>query len=61
MVKEMAKAAVVVGADGIMVEVHNKPEEAMSDGPQSLLPRKFDEMMRELEVIANVSNKQMQV
>ncbi|MDM8533846.1 3-deoxy-7-phosphoheptulonate synthase [Clostridiaceae bacterium HSG29] len=60
MVKEMAKAAVVVGADGIMVEVHNKPEEAMSDGPQSLLPKKFDEMMRELEVIANISNKKMQ-
>ena len=60
MVKEMAKAAVIVGADGIMVEVHNKPEEAMSDGPQSLLPKKFDEMMRELEVIANISNKQMQ-
>jgi len=60
MVKEMAKAAVVVGADGIMVEVHNKPEEAMSDGPQSLLPKKFDEMMRELEAIANISNKKMQ-
>jgi|LGVF01.1.fsa_nt_gb 3-deoxy-7-phosphoheptulonate synthase len=60
MVKEMAKAAVVVGADGIMVEVHNKPLEALSDGPQSLLPKKFDEMMKELEIIAKISNKEMQ-
>ncbi|MEA1975427.1 MAG: 3-deoxy-7-phosphoheptulonate synthase [Bacillota bacterium] len=59
MVKEMAKAAVVVGADGIMVEVHNKPLEALSDGPQSLLPKKFDEMMKELEIIAKISNKEM--
>ncbi len=60
MVKEMAKAAVVVGADGIMVEVHNKPEEAFSDGPQPLLPSKFDILMKELEVIAKISGKELQ-
>lgn len=60
MVKEMAKAAVVVGADGIMVEVHNNPKEAFSDGPQSLLPKKFSELMKELEQIAEISKKEMQ-
>ncbi|HHD78786.1 MAG TPA: hypothetical protein ENK98_03995, partial [Epsilonproteobacteria bacterium] len=48
----MAKAAVVVGADGIMVEVHNNPEEALSDGMQSLYPEGFAQMMKEMEILA---------
>jgi 3-deoxy-7-phosphoheptulonate synthase len=40
-----ANAAVAVGADGLIVEVHPNPEEAYSDGPQSLLPEEFEHMM----------------
>ncbi|SFM13518.1 DAHP synthetase I family protein, partial [Halanaerobium salsuginis] len=47
-----ARAAVAVGADGIMVEVHPHPEAALSDGPQSLKPAKFAQMMEELQVIS---------
>jgi 3-deoxy-7-phosphoheptulonate synthase len=60
MVKAMAKAAVVVGADGIMVEVHHDPENAKSDGPQSLLPSKFDELMQELKQVAEISGRTLQ-
>ncbi|MBI3014502.1 MAG: 3-deoxy-7-phosphoheptulonate synthase [Candidatus Tectomicrobia bacterium] len=45
----MAKAAIAAGADGIMVEVHPRPEEAFSDGPQSLKPSKFEKLMVELQ------------
>ena len=55
----MAKAAVVVGADGIMVEVHNNPEEALSDGMQSLYPEEFAQMVREIEVIAGAVGKKL--
>ena len=50
----MALAAVAAGADGIMVEVHHDPEKALSDGPQALLPVQFDEMMKQIKLIANV-------
>jgi len=43
-----------------MVEVHNEPEQALSDGPQSLLPNKFEELMKELEQVAAISGKRMQ-
>lgn len=49
LVRPLAKAAVAVGADGLMTEVHPKPEEAWSDGPQSLRPEEFSQMMHELE------------
>ena len=52
LVSTMAKAAVAAGADGLMVEVHPNPEEAFSDGSQSLYPDKFDEMMKELKSVA---------
>lgn len=48
----LARAAVAVGADGIMVEVHSNPEKAMSDGPQSLYPEQFKEMLAALRLIA---------
>lgn len=48
----LAKAAVAVGADGLILEVHPKPEEALSDGPQSLLPEQFAKLMGELRSIA---------
>lgn len=44
----MAKAAVAAGADGLIVEVHPRPEEAFSDGSQSLKPSKFERLMREI-------------
>ena len=50
----MARAAVASGADGILVEVHNHPETALSDGPQSIYPNQFARMMDELEQIAPV-------
>ncbi|MGH9798763.1 MAG: 3-deoxy-7-phosphoheptulonate synthase, partial [Blastocatellia bacterium] len=49
LVKPLAKASVAVGADGLMAEVHPKPEEAWSDGPQSLRLEEFDQLMREIE------------
>jgi 3-deoxy-7-phosphoheptulonate synthase len=50
----MARAAVAAGADGLIVEVHNHPEMALSDGPQSIYPRQFHEMMGEIGQIAPV-------
>lgn len=55
----MARAAVAAGADGIMVEVHHDPEKAFSDGPQALLPHQFEDMMRQLKLIANVISRSM--
>jgi 3-deoxy-7-phosphoheptulonate synthase len=54
LVSPMARGAVAVGADALMVEVHSHPERALSDGEQSLLPEKFARMMRELREIAPV-------
>jgi 3-deoxy-7-phosphoheptulonate synthase len=53
-VTPLSRAAIAVGADGLMVEVHNKPDEAMSDGPQSLFPDQFDELMGQVRQIAAV-------
>ncbi len=52
LVAPMALAAVAAGADGIMVEVHPKPEEALSDGPQALLPLRFHRLMADLKRVA---------
>jgi 3-deoxy-7-phosphoheptulonate synthase len=48
----MARAAVAAGADGLLIEVHNDPDRAWSDGAQSLHPAQFDELMRQLRIIA---------
>lgn len=50
----LARAAVAVDADGLIIEVHNKPEEALSDGPQSIYPEQFDELVNEARAIAQV-------
>ena len=55
----MARAAVAAGADGIMVEVHPNPEEALSDGAQSLFPDQFAQLMREVRVIAEVIGRRV--
>ncbi|MBI2528056.1 MAG: 3-deoxy-7-phosphoheptulonate synthase [Candidatus Rokubacteria bacterium] len=52
LVPAMAKGAVACGADGLIVEVHPRPEEALSDGPQSLKPSRFAQLMRELRPVA---------
>jgi 3-deoxy-7-phosphoheptulonate synthase len=52
LVAPMAKAAVAAGADALMIEVHSKPEEAVSDGEQSLKPAKFSILMKELKAVA---------
>jgi 3-deoxy-7-phosphoheptulonate synthase len=51
-VAAMARAGVAAGADGLIVEVHPRPEKALSDGQQSLTPREFEELMRQVRVIA---------
>jgi len=54
-VPALARAAAAAGADGLIIEVHPDPERALSDGPQSLTPERFTELMRELRAIAAVS------
>ncbi|MDP2302440.1 MAG: 3-deoxy-7-phosphoheptulonate synthase [Ignavibacteria bacterium] len=58
-VTPMAMAAVAAGADGLMIEVHNHPEEALSDGFQSLTPKNFKELLLRIEPIANAVNKKL--
>jgi 3-deoxy-7-phosphoheptulonate synthase len=55
----MARAAVACGADGVMVEVHNHPESALSDGPQSIYPEQFAGMMDELGQLAPIVGRSM--
>ena len=49
LVEPLAKAAIAVGADGLMIEVHNNPAKALCDGKQSIKPDKFDEIMKNLK------------
>ena len=51
-VPPMARAALAAGADGLMIEVHNDPEKALSDGAQSLYPAQLEQLMKELRMIA---------
>lgn len=53
----LAKAAVAVGADGLLIEVHPHPEQALCDGAQSLKPEKFSKLMDEIESIAKIVRK----
>lgn len=52
-VPPMARAAVAAGADGLMIEIHDDPENALSDGPQALLPNIYMKLMEELRLIAS--------
>ena len=52
-VAPMARASVAAGADGLLIEVHNDPEKALSDGAQSLYPEQFEQLMKELRMIAS--------
>src|SRR5271157_2946033 len=53
-VTPLSRASIAVGADGLMVEVHNQPDQAMSDGPQSLRSEQFEELMAQVRQIAPV-------
>lgn len=55
----MARASVAAGAHGLMVEVHNNPEKAMSDGAQSLYLEQFDELMKQIRAIAKVIGRKI--
>ena len=56
-VSPMALALVAAGASGLTIEVHDMPEKALSDGPQSLYPEQFDRLMRDIEALAPVVGK----
>jgi len=56
-VEAMAMAAVAAGADGLIIEVHPKPEEALSDGPQSLKPDRFAAVMARVARVARAIDR----
>ncbi|HTQ95590.1 MAG TPA: 3-deoxy-7-phosphoheptulonate synthase [Candidatus Acidoferrum sp.] len=55
----LSRAAVAVGADGLLVEVHHQPEKALSDGIQSIVPSEYAELFQEVQQIANVLHRQL--
>jgi 3-deoxy-7-phosphoheptulonate synthase len=59
LVAPMAKAAVAAGADGLLIEVHANPEEALCDGEQSLKPEAFKNLMEELRPIAKAVGREI--
>jgi 3-deoxy-7-phosphoheptulonate synthase len=59
MVPAMARAALAAGADGLLIEVHPRPDEALSDGAQSLYPEQFELLMEELREIARAIGRQI--
>lgn len=58
-VPDMALAAVAAGADGIMIEVHNDPENAWSDGDQSITPEQFGKLMEKVKLIAEIVGRKV--
>ena len=59
LVEPMAKAAIMAGCDGLMIEVHNDPENALSDGQQSLTPDQFDVLMSKVKAVAKIEDKEI--
>ena len=59
-VAPLARAAIAAGADGLIIEVHNDPDNALSDGAQSLFPEQFEKLMKELVIIAQAVGKKWQ-
>ncbi|HCG62908.1 MAG TPA: phospho-2-dehydro-3-deoxyheptonate aldolase [Sphaerochaeta sp.] len=60
MVAPMSLAIVAAGASGLIVEVHNNPDKAFSDGPQSLYPQQFDKLMRDIQALCPVVGKSLE-
>ena len=58
-IPSVARAAVAAGCDAIMVEVHPNPEEAKSDGPQSLLPNQFEALMKQMRLVAHAVGREI--
>ena len=59
MVEPLAKAAVAVGADGLILEVHNDPQNALCDGQQSIKPELFNNLMKDLSIIASAVGREI--
>ncbi|MCP4651873.1 MAG: 3-deoxy-7-phosphoheptulonate synthase [Candidatus Omnitrophica bacterium] len=59
LVDPLSRAAIACGSDGLMIEVHNNPEEALSDGPQQLYPNNFIKVMEKVKRIADVVGRQV--
>lgn len=59
LVESLSMASVAAGADGLIIEVHHEPEKAMSDGAQSLKPKKFDELMEKVDIIAKAVDRKV--
>jgi len=59
LIAPLAKAAVAIGADGLIIEVHTSPEDALSDGAQSLIPANFAALMRELKELAKAVGREV--
>ena len=59
LVEPMAMASIAAGCDGLMIEVHNNPEKALCDGPQSLRPEKYEELLKQINKIADVVGKKV--
>ena len=57
MVEALSKASVAVGADGLIIEVHNEPANAKCDGPQSIKPERFSTLMKSLKELARIENR----
>ncbi len=60
MVAPMSLAIVAAGASGLIVEVHNNPDKALSDGPQSLYPQQFDKLMHDIQALCPVVGKSLE-
>ena len=59
LVPPLAKAAIAAGADGLIIEVHSKPEEALCDGPQAMLPEKFAKLVQDLRRVAKAVGREL--
>ena len=59
LIEPLSKAAIAAGADGLIIEVHNQPENALSDGDQSIKPKRFEELMIGLRKIAGVEDREI--
>ena len=59
LVEPLAKAAISAGADGLMIEVHNNPQCALSDGQQSIKPDSFDKLMKKVKLLAEMEGKNL--
>ncbi len=60
MVEAMSKAAVVAGADGVIIEVHNNPTHALCDGPQSITPEEFEHLMGKIKKLVELEGKKLE-